>query len=173
MRKTFKYRLYPNAAQQELLRVQLSEACRLYNAALQERRDAYKSHGKSLDYYDQANQLKEIRASGNLGLANYHCCQEVLKRVHKAFDAFFRRIKRKQRAGYPRFKSHRRYDSITFPSHGDGNKLLKKRGPKRSGGAIGDRGAPLQVFDASVGKHGVEDACVERSTIGHEGLEHG
>jgi putative transposase len=116
MRKTFKYRLYPNAAPQELLRVQLSEACRLYNAALQERRDAYKSHGKSLNYYDQANQLKEIRASGNLGLANYHCCQDVLKRVHKAFDAFFRGIKGKQRAGYPRFKSHRRYDSITFPS---------------------------------------------------------
>jgi putative transposase len=77
-------------------------------------------------YYEQANQLKEIRARGNLGLANYHCCQDVLKRVHKAFAAFFRRIKRKQRAGYPRFKSHRRYDSITFPSHGDGNKLLEK-----------------------------------------------
>jgi putative transposase len=126
MRKTFKYRLYPNPAQQELLRVQLSEACRLYNAALQERRDAYKSQGKSLNYYHQANQLKEIRASGNLGLANYHCCQDVLKRVHKAFAAFFRGIKRKQRAGYPRFKSHRRYDSMTFPSHGDGNKLLEK-----------------------------------------------
>jgi putative transposase len=126
MRKTFKYRLYPNPAQQELLRVQLSEACRLYNAALQERRDAYKSHGKSLNYYGQANQLKEIRASGNLQLANYHCCQDVLKRVHKAFAAFFDRIKRKQRAGYPRFKSRRRYDSITFRSHGDGNKLLEK-----------------------------------------------
>jgi hypothetical protein len=37
MRKTFKYRLYPMAAtQQELLRMQLSESCRLYNAALQE-----------------------------------------------------------------------------------------------------------------------------------------
>ncbi len=34
MRKTFKYRLFPTATQQELLRVQLSEACRLYNAAL-------------------------------------------------------------------------------------------------------------------------------------------
>jgi putative transposase len=98
MQKTFKYRLYPNPAQQELLRIQLSEACRLYNAALQERRDAYKSHGKSLHYYDQANQLKEIRASGNLGLANYHCCQDVLKPVHQAFAAFFRGIKRKQRA---------------------------------------------------------------------------
>ena len=136
MRKTFKYRLYPNAAQQELLRVQLSEACRLYNAALQERRDAYKSHGKSLNYYHQANQLKEIRASGDLALANYHCCQDVLKRVHKAFDAFFRRIKGKQKAGYPRFRSHRRYDSITFPSHGDGNKLLEKHLRVQGGGDI-------------------------------------
>ncbi len=79
MRKTFKYRLYPNAIQQELLRVQLSEACRLYNAALQERRDAHRFHKKSLNYYDQANQLKEIRANGDLTLANYHCCQDVLK----------------------------------------------------------------------------------------------
>ena len=126
MRKTFKYRLYPNTTQQELLQGQLSEACRLYNAALQERRDAYKSHKKSLNYYDQANQLKEIRASGDLGLANYHCCQDVLKRVNKAFNAFFRRVKQGGKAGYPRFKSHRRYDSITFPSHADGNKLLEK-----------------------------------------------
>ncbi len=126
MRKTFKYRLYPSAAQQELLRGQLSEACRLYTAALQERRDAYKSHRKSLNYYDQANQLKEIRAAGDLRLANYHCCQDVLKRVDKAFQAFFRRVKTGDKAGYPRFKSHRRYDSSTFPSHGDGNKLLEK-----------------------------------------------
>ena len=41
MRKTFKYRLYPTKAQAESLRVQLSEACRLYNAALQERIEAY------------------------------------------------------------------------------------------------------------------------------------
>src|SRR6266478_7170062 len=68
MRKTFKYRLFPTATQQELLRVQLSEACRLYNAALQERRDAYQTHKKSLNYYDQAKQLKEIRASGDLSL---------------------------------------------------------------------------------------------------------
>jgi transposase len=71
MRKTFKYRLFPTATQQELLGVQLAEACRLYNAALQERRDAYQTHKKSLNYYDQAKQLKEIRASGDLSLANY------------------------------------------------------------------------------------------------------
>lgn len=124
MRKTFKYRLYPSKAQAESLRVQLSEACRFYNAALQERIEAYARHRKSINYYDQAAQLTEIRAAGDLGLPNCHCAQEVLRRLDKAFKAFFERVKRKQKAGFPRFKSHRRYDSITFPSHGDGNKLL-------------------------------------------------
>ena len=124
MRKTFKYRLYPTKAQAESLRVQLSEACRFYNAALQERIEAYATHRKSINYYDQAAQLTEMRAAGDLGLPNCHCAQEVLRRLDKAFKAFFERVKRKQKAGFPRFKSHRRYDSITFPSHGDGNKLL-------------------------------------------------
>jgi putative transposase len=126
MRRTFKYRLHPTKAQEESLRMQLSEACRLYNAALQERRDAYRTHKKSLNYYTQANQLKEIRDAGDLALPNYHCAQDVLKRLDKAFQAFFRRIKHGEKPGFPRFKSHRRYDSITFPSYGDGNKLLEK-----------------------------------------------
>jgi putative transposase len=124
MRKTFQYRLYPNRAQTEALTVQLSEACRLYNAALQERIEAYATHRKSINYYDQAAQLTEIRKAGDLDLPNCHCAQDVLRRLDKAFQAFFQRIKRGQKPGFPRFKSRRRYDSITFPSHGDGNKLL-------------------------------------------------
>jgi putative transposase len=104
----------------------MSEACRLYNAALQERRDAYRSHKKSLNYYDQANQRKDIRSSGDLSLPNDHCAQDVLKRVDKAFKAFFQRVRHGQKPGFPRFKSSRRYDSITFPSYGDGNKLVGK-----------------------------------------------
>ncbi|KKK91469.1 hypothetical protein LCGC14_2712660 [marine sediment metagenome] len=69
-RRTFKYRLYPTRAQVLALDHQLSEACTLYNAALQERRDAWKV-GVSLNYYDQANQLKDIRAAGHLVLANF------------------------------------------------------------------------------------------------------
>ncbi len=38
----------------------LDRARELYNAALQERRDAYRMAGKSLNYYDQAHQLPEI-----------------------------------------------------------------------------------------------------------------
>jgi putative transposase len=124
LRKNFKYRLYPSNAQIVALDGQLAEACNLYNAALQERRDAYRLSHTSINYYDQANQLKEIRANGDLALANFSCCQDVLRRVDKAFKAFFARIKRSQKSGYPRFRAASRYDSITFPSYGDGCRLL-------------------------------------------------
>ena len=127
MRKTFRYRLYPSKEQVVLLASQLAEACFLYNAALEERREAWRMQQVSRTYYDQANQLKAIRAAGDLALANFSCCQDVLRRVDKAFNAFFRRLKAGQTAGYPRFRSWRRFDSITFPSYGDGCGLLGKR----------------------------------------------
>src|SRR5215831_4260884 len=127
MRKTYRYRLYPTAPQATALEAQLGEACRLYNAALQERRDAYQRCGVSLHYYDQANQLKAIRAEGACELANFSACQDVLRRVEKTFKAFFRRVKNGEKAGYPRFKSRRRFDSYTFPSYGDGCRLTDAR----------------------------------------------
>lgn len=48
----------------------------------------------------------------------------MLRRLDKAFKAFFGRVKRGEKAGYPRFKPHQRFDSITFPSYGDGIRLL-------------------------------------------------
>ena len=124
MRKNFKYRLYTTEAQGDALDHQLAEACRLYNAAIQERRDAYRIAGESINYYDQANQLKEIRAAGDLELANFSCSQDVLRRVDRTFKAFFRRVEAGEKPGYPRFRPVSRYDSITFPSYGDGCKLL-------------------------------------------------
>ena len=127
MRKTFKYRLYPTGNQAQALDSQLGEACRLYNAALQERRDAYQHAGISISYYDQAAQLKDIRAEDACGLANFSCSQDVLRRVDKTFRAFFGRVQRGETPGYPRFKSRFRYDSITFPSYGDGVRLRDSR----------------------------------------------
>ena len=122
-RLTFKFRCYPTRAQDAALHAQVDEACRLYNAALQERRDAWKQARHSVSYYEQANQLKAIRADGSLALANFSACQDVLRRVDKTFRAFFSRIKAGQRAGYPRFRPRQRYDSLTFPSYGDGCRL--------------------------------------------------
>jgi putative transposase len=123
MRCCFKYRLYPTKAQAEFLHGELREACSLYNAALQERIGAYKLCRKSINYYDQGKQLKAMRQDGCLTLANFSCCQDVLRRLDKAFQAFFSRVKRGDKPGFPRYKSSCRYDSITF-TYGDGCRLL-------------------------------------------------
>ncbi len=121
MLKAFQYRLYPTKAQ-EMTLTEMLETCRhLYNRSLAERRDAYQNEGKSLNYYDQANTLKEQRRRNSyLAKVNFSATQDVLRRLDKAFQAFFRRVKAGEKPGYPRFKGKGRYHSITFPSYGDG-----------------------------------------------------
>jgi len=80
----------------------------------------------SLNYYDQANQLSEIKRT-NPEYKNVHSqvLQDVLKRLDKTFKAFFGRAKKGQ-AGFPRFKGQNRFDSFCFPQSGfslTGNKL--------------------------------------------------
>jgi putative transposase len=123
MRATFKYRMYPTKAQIEFLNGLLREAASLYNAALEERIGAWKICRKSINYYDQQNQLPAMRADG-LTLVNAQCAQDVLRRVDKTFQAFFARVKRGDKPGFPRFRSFRRYDSLTFPQHPTGCRLL-------------------------------------------------
>ena len=127
IRRTYKYRLSPTRMQADTLNGQLAEACRLYNAALQERRDAWRMRRQSVTFYGQSEQLKDIRAAGDMGLPNFGTALDVLHRVDRAFDGFFRRVKAGQRVGYPRFQSARRYDSITFPAYGNGCKLRATR----------------------------------------------
>lgn len=124
IRKAYQYRLYPTRLQETLLSGQF-EVCReLYNAALTERREAYRMKGISLNYYTQANQLKEIRTfRSDLAMVNFSATQDVLKRLDKAFKAFFERVKRGAKAGFPRYKAKNRYSSLTWPSYGDGCKL--------------------------------------------------
>jgi putative transposase len=127
MRRAFKYRLYPTKAQKIALNDLLTGARRLYNAALEQRRWMYRDHAISIGYLDQAAQLKEARdADEKLKFLNYSACQDVLRRLKKSFDGFFRRIKKGETPGYPRFKSADRFDSVTFPSYGDGVKLSEK-----------------------------------------------
>jgi len=128
MRKAFLYRLYTSKAQSEKMDSLLHTARELYNAALQERRDAWRGHHKSLNYYDQAKELKEIRiAIPEVAQLNFSATQDMLRRLDKSFKAFFRRIKSGETAGFPRFKGRDRFDSITFPTYGDGIKIKGNR----------------------------------------------
>ena len=99
----------------------------LYNCALQERLGAYKERQISLNYYSQANQLAEIKDC-RVEFQNVHSqiLQDVLKRLEKTFKAFFGRVKRGEKAGFPRFKGKNWFNSFTFPQSGfflDGDKL--------------------------------------------------
>jgi putative transposase len=127
IRKSFKFRIYPTKAQTVKL-AQTLELCReLYNAGLQERRDAWKLNKVSINYFDQQNQLPEIKSiRDDLSSIHSQILQDVLKRVDKTFKAFFNRIERKEKAGFPRFKGRNRFDSFCFPQSGftlTGNKL--------------------------------------------------
>ncbi|MBC7933140.1 MAG: IS200/IS605 family element transposase accessory protein TnpB [Rubrivivax sp.] len=135
-RKTYKYRVFPTHAQVTKLGATLDICRELYNASLKERRDAYRLERKTVRYIEQANQLPDIKKIRE-DVAGVHSqvLQDVLKRVEKAFDGFFRRVKAKQKAGLPRFRSHKRYDSFTYAQSGfalTNNKLrLSKIGDVR------------------------------------------
>jgi len=100
---------------------------------VQERRDSYRLERKSIRYVEQANQLPAIKKiRSDVASVHSQVLQDVLKRVEKAFDGFFRRVKAKQKAGFPRFRSHKRYDSFTYAQSGfalkDGKLRLSKIG---------------------------------------------
>jgi putative transposase len=117
--KAYKYKLKPSAKIISVFESWLTLLCELYNAALQERRDAHQINHLSINYAAQANQLPDIK-NDRLDLARIHSqvIQNVLKRVEFAFENFFRRVKEGQKPGFPRFRSGFRYHSFTYPQSG-------------------------------------------------------
>ncbi|MER7952903.1 transposase [Streptomyces sp. NPDC096079] len=122
MKRAYKFLLRPTVRQERALREMLADHCSLYNGALQERRDAYRHASKTVNYGDQSAQLKEIRAFApdTQGRWSFSSQQATLRRLDKAFQAFFRRGRAGQAPGYPRFKGVGHFDTVTFPKDGDG-----------------------------------------------------
>lgn len=117
--RTFKYRIYPSKSQVQKLNETLAICCELYNAALQERRDAWKLERKSISWFDQNLQVTHIRRVRlDVAAVNTAVLQNALRRVDLAFKSFYRRAKSRCKPGHPRFRSARRYDTMTFPRVG-------------------------------------------------------
>jgi putative transposase len=114
--KAYKFKIKPTKPIAHTFECWL-DACReLYNAALQERREAWKISKLSVNYRAQAIQLPEIKKNReDLAQLNAQVLQDTLRKLSKTFDAFFRRVKVGQTPGYPRFKSKRFFNSFTFP----------------------------------------------------------
>src|SRR5262245_6293209 len=78
--RTYKFRLYPSPAHQTLLAQTLGLCCELYNAALQERRDAYRISKTFVTYQEQQNQLPDIKElRPELKIIHSQVLQDVLR----------------------------------------------------------------------------------------------
>ncbi|SMF41686.1 putative transposase [Azospirillum oryzae] len=115
------YKLYPSVRQA----VALERVCdlhrALYNAALEERIEAHRKAGLSIRFADQCKSLTVVRRECPEYLAlNAQSAQVTLKRLDKAFAAFFRRVRAGQTPGFPRFKGEDRFPGFGFKTHGDG-----------------------------------------------------
>ena len=119
MRRTFLYRAKLNKATEANCN-QWLETCRiLYNLALDQRISIYKQHGKSISAVTQMSQLPELKeAYPEFKAVGSQCMQDVIQRLDKAYKAFFLRLKRGAKAGFPRFKGYGRYDSFTLKQAG-------------------------------------------------------
>lgn len=108
---------------------EMLDLCReLYNAALQERRDAWRIRHKSINYFDQSAQLKFIRQD-RPDIGRFYCnvFGECLRRAGRTYDAFFLRCRKGQKPGFPRFKGGDRYNSFTYRKDGfklNGDRLI-------------------------------------------------
>jgi putative transposase len=117
--RAYKFLLRPTAKQVTALEAYLEDHRQIYNAALEERREAWKKCKVSISYGRQAAQLTAIRKADPDGQGRWSCGsqQQTLRRLDKAFADFFRRVKAgAEKVGYPRFKGSGRFNTIEFPA---------------------------------------------------------
>lgn len=124
-RISYKFRLYPTHDQERRFEETLETCRRLYNRFLAERKEAWEERGESINYHAQAVSLPVLKQT-NPYLSDVHSqvLQNVAKRIDLAFQAFFRRVKQGEKAGYPRFRGKGWYDSLTFPQYGNGCRVM-------------------------------------------------
>lgn len=113
---SYKYRLLPSKQQHRRLAEVLEMQRQLYNAALEERISCYRKTGRSQTYFSQSISLTVIRKDDvqGYGAIPTSICRGTLQRLHKAYAAFFSRVKSGQTPGFPRFKSKDRWRSFSF-----------------------------------------------------------
>jgi putative transposase len=101
----------------------------LYNAALEQRISAWRLRHASVSFAEQCRQLTELRSTDTeYRSLNAQSAQVTLKRLDRAFQAFFTRVKRGETPGFPRFKSLERFSGWGYKKHGVGFRFLPNAG---------------------------------------------
>src|SRR5215471_5837499 len=124
VRKTYKYELRPTPAQKRELGRVLGLCRFLYNTALEQRIIAWQRAHVSVSRFQQEAEVKDIRAAlPEYAAIHSHVLQDVLARLDKTYQAFFRRVKAGEKVGFPRYQGRDRYHSFTYKEFGNGATL--------------------------------------------------
>src|SRR5215469_3514021 len=164
--KTYQFRLSPTHKQERTLEMWLVLCCGVYNAALDERKSAYRMAGVSLSFEDQCAELpgcKQVRP--DLAEVPSQVLQDVVKRVDLAFQAFFGRVEEGMKPGFPRFKSRFRYHSLTFKQFGNSFKIHEQKKKKRGMLELAKLGQVKMVMHRQI-KGTPKTAIVKRTPTG-------
>jgi putative transposase len=123
-RKTYKEKLRPTPAQERELERVLWRCRTLYNTALEQRIIAWQHCHVSVTRYQQEAELKGIReAFPDYAAIHSHVLQDVMARLDRTYQAFFRRLANGEQPGFPRFQGRDRYHSFTYKEYGNGARL--------------------------------------------------
>ena len=158
MKTAYKFRMYPTRQQAHQLEQTLDTCRRLYNLALADRKAAYETDGVSRSYEDQAAMLVAEKREGNFKGVFSQVLQDVLRRLDKAFKAFFRRVKVGEKPGYPRFKGAGWYKSFTYPQVG-----FKLEGSKITLSKIGT----IRIFKHREVQGKIKTCTIKKDLLGH------
>jgi putative transposase len=124
VRKSYKYKLKPTLDQERVFDETVWHCRDLYNAGLEQRIWAYRKGGVTVTHAQQEAELPHIRESfPEYAAIHSQVLQDVLTRLDKAYQAFFRRVKTGQTPGFPRFQARSRYHSFTYKQFGNGAHL--------------------------------------------------
>jgi putative transposase len=124
VRTTYQETLRPTPAQERQLDALLWRCRTLYNTALEQRITAWQRCHVSVARYHQEAELKDIRAAfPEYAAIHSHVLQDVLARLDKTYQAFFRRVANGENPGFPRFQGKNRYHSFTYTEFGNGARL--------------------------------------------------
>jgi putative transposase len=139
LHKTYKEKLRPTPTQERELEHVLWRCRTLYNTALDQRITAWERCHVSLTRSQQEAELKAIRAElPEYAAIHAHVLQDVLARLDKTYQAFFRRLANGEKPGFPRFQGRTRWHSFTCKEYGNGAQLdngylvLSKIGHRRA-----------------------------------------
>ena len=126
MTRNFLYRIYPTGKQARQMESVLTTCRRLWNYFLDQKSTAYKTDKTSISCFTQIKEIPKLAVKDESIKEVYsQTLQDVPRRLDKAFQAFFRRVKQGEDPGYPRFKGRDRYNSFTYPQNNGSFKLTE------------------------------------------------